>query len=48
MADVKAVNMHKRNAMGEKITGLKKGGAVKGNPMPAKSKSGKASSKKGC
>jgi len=29
MADVKAVNMHKRRAMGENVTGMKKGGAVK-------------------
>ena len=29
MADVKPINMHKRIAAGEKVTGMKKGGAVK-------------------
>ena len=29
------MNQHKRMASGEKITGMKKGGSVKGMPMPA-------------
>ena len=43
MADVKPINMHKRIAMGEKVTGMKKGGAVKAVPM----KKG-GMSKRGC
>jgi len=53
MADVKPVNMHKRMAMGEKVTGMKKGGAAKeavhkhervmhaGKPMTPLKKGGK-------
>lgn len=33
MADVKPINMHKRQAAGEHVTGMKKGGAVR--PAPA-------------
>lgn len=45
MAETKAIKMQKRNAMGERITGLKKGGAVR---EPAKKKSGMSKGKKGC
>lgn len=40
MADVKKINIHKRRAMGEKVDGMRKGGAVKMPPMKGK-KSGK-------
>lgn len=42
MADVKPINMHKRLAQGEKITGMKKGGAVKGGSKPKPTKGGKS------
>ena len=38
MAGVKAVNMHKRRAMGENITGMKKGGAVRDSSDEAQDK----------
>ena len=55
MADVKPVKMQKRAAMGEKVTGMKKGGAVKGAsnkpfPMtkkPEADKAGKQGFKRG-
>lgn len=49
MADVKGVNMHKRNAMGENVTGMKKGGATrmsKADCGPMLKKGGKVKSKK--
>lgn len=46
MADVKPVKMQKRRAMGEKVTGMKKGGAVKG--APASMKGGGKTGKRDC
>lgn len=50
MAEVKNVNMHKRRAMGEAVTGMKKGGATRDSKkaMPfTKKKSGGMAGKKG-
>lgn len=45
MADVKPIRMQKRRAMGEHVTGMKRGGATK---PPAKKMGGKMSKGKGC
>lgn len=42
MADVKGIPMHKRMAAGEKISGMRKGGATKGKDCgPMMKKGGK-------
>ncbi len=42
----KMVNQHKRLAMGEKVTGMKKGGAVEMKKMEKMNKGGMAKKKK--